>query len=62
MLLWQKEIKQLQEELKQLKIKLTHPHIAKSQEDDYDIKSKIIDKQNQIIDIYIRETDKLAGQ
>ena len=49
MLLWQKEIKQLQEELKQLKIKLTHPHIAKSQEDDYDIKSKIIDKQNQII-------------
>jgi len=56
---WQDEVKALEDELKQLDIKLDHPHNTKSAEADYDIKSKIIDLQNQIIEIYIRETNNL---
>ena len=60
---WQKEIKALEEDLEQLKIKLTHAHFTHSNEHDYDIKSKIIEKQNQLIEILIRENQKhLKGQ
>lgn len=59
MLPWQNEVKQLQEQLKQLQIKLEHPHLTKSAEGDMALKSQVIDLQNKIIEIYIRETDKL---
>lgn len=62
MLPWQNEVKQLQEELKQLQIKLEHPHLTKSAEDDMALKSKVIELQNKIIGIYIRETDKLLSK
>lgn len=62
MLPWQNEVKQLQEQLKQLQIKLEHPHLTKSAEDDMDLKSKVIELQNRIIEIYIRETDKLINK
>jgi hypothetical protein len=62
MISWQEEIKKLEEEIKELEIKLYHPHLIKSTEEDYDIKSKIIKKQTRIIAIYVQETEKLVKQ
>ena len=52
----QQQIKQLETEIKILKKQLLKSHFVKNAEQDYDIKSHIIDKQNQIIELYIRQT------
>lgn len=52
----QQQIKQLNTEIKNLKKQLLKPHFVKNDEQDYDIKSHIIDKQNQIIELYIKQT------
>jgi hypothetical protein len=49
----QQKIKQLETEIKILKKQLLKSHFVKNAEQDYDIKSHIIDKQNQIIELYI---------
>lgn len=55
---WRQQIKQIEKEIKPLKDQLLTPHFTKSAEHDYDIKSQIIDKQNQIIEILIKQTNK----
>jgi hypothetical protein len=51
------KIKQLEEEIETLREELKKLHFAKSSEQDYDIKSKIIDKQNEMIEMLIKERD-----
>lgn len=49
------QIKQLEEEIKQLKLELkSKKHLTLSSESDYDIKSHIIDKQNEMIELLIK--------
>jgi hypothetical protein len=62
MLAWQKKIRKLEEEIKELELKLHHPHLIKSAEEDYDIKSQIIKRQNEIISIYVVETQRLMRE
>jgi hypothetical protein len=45
------KINELQEEINGLKEELKKPHLTKNSEQDYAIKSKIIDKQNEIIEL-----------
>lgn len=59
MLDWQKEIRQIEDDIKKLELKLKHPHLFKLEEDDFDIKSEIIRKQTEIITIYIMESKRL---
>ncbi|HTA26467.1 MAG TPA: hypothetical protein VK809_01670 [Bacteroidia bacterium] len=47
------KIKQIQEEIAVLKEKMKKPHLTKDAEQDYDIKSLIIDKQAEIIELLI---------
>lgn len=54
----QQQIKQIEEEVKTLKKELQKPHFAKSTEQDYDIKSHIIEKQNQMIELLIELSQK----
>jgi hypothetical protein len=54
------KIQDIEEELNQLKIKLAEYHLIKSSEQDYDLKSQIIDKQNQIIELLIEQSKKNA--
>lgn len=54
----EKEVKEIEEELEQLRIKLTHAHFTHSNEQDYDIKSQIIKRQNRLIEILVRENKK----
>ncbi len=54
----QQQIKQIEGEIKKLKKQLLKPHFAKNAEQDYDIKSHIIDKQNEIIEMYITLSKK----
>lgn len=50
------KIKQLEKEIKDLKDALsTKPHLIKDAEGDYDIKSHIIDKQNEMIELLIKK-------
>ncbi len=56
----QQQIKQIEREIVKLKKQLLKPHLTKSDEQDYDIKSYIIDKQNKIIDLYIKQTKQIA--
>lgn len=51
------EIKKLEEEISELREELKKLHFAKSAEQDYDIKSKIINKQNEMIELLIKERD-----
>jgi phosphoribosylaminoimidazole carboxylase (NCAIR synthetase) len=44
-------IRQIEEEIKTLKESLKKPHLIKDAEGDYDIKSQIIDKQNEMIEL-----------
>lgn len=52
----QQQIKLIEGEIKKLKKQLLKPHFMKDAEQDYDIKSHIIDKQNEIIELYIKQT------
>ncbi len=45
------KIKQIQEDIAVLKEELKKPHLTKDAEQDYDIKSLIIDKQAEIIEL-----------
>ena len=56
----QQQIKQIQEEIKSLKLELLKPHFTKSAEQDYDIKSEIIEKQNQMIELLVKLSDENA--
>ena len=53
---WQLLIREKEEEIKSLKKQMEKPHFIKSSEQDYDIKSHIIDKQNEIIELFIKRT------
>lgn len=55
------QIKLLEEEIKDLRNQLKTPHLTKSNEQDYDIKSHIIDKQNEMIELLMQQTEKKAG-
>jgi len=49
------QIKLLEEELKQLRLELqSKNHLTSSSEADYDIKSHIINKQNELIELLIK--------
>lgn len=48
------QIRQLEEEIKELRMQLKKPHLTKSSEQDYDIKSHIIDKQNEMIELLMK--------
>jgi|GEM_PF-3462314 len=50
----QQQIKQIEGEIIKLKKQLLKPHLTRSAEQDYNIKSQIIDKQNEIIELYIK--------
>jgi hypothetical protein len=52
------KIKQIEEEIKELKEKLKKPHLTHSNEQDYDIKSHIIDKQNEMIELLMQQSKK----
>ena len=56
------KIKQLEEEIKDLKVQLKKPHLIKSNEHDYDIKSHIIDKQNEMIELLMLQAAKRANR
>jgi hypothetical protein len=58
---FQDDIKELEDEIEQLKIKLTRAHFVRSNEQDYDIKSKIIEKQNKLIEILIKENENFLN-
>ncbi|HTB31515.1 MAG TPA: hypothetical protein VK808_05790 [Bacteroidia bacterium] len=45
------KIKVLNEDINKLKEELKYPHLTKDAEQDYDIKSRIIDKQAAIIEL-----------
>ncbi len=47
------KIKEIQQEIAVLKEELKKPHLTKDAEQDYDIKSLIIDKQAEIIELLI---------
>jgi len=51
-------IKQLQQEIKELKESLSKPHLTKNSEQDYTIKSQIIDKQNEMIELLYNLVNK----
>ena len=51
------KIAQLEKDIAGLKTEMNKVHFAKSQEQDYDIKSRIIDKQNQMIALLIKQRD-----
>lgn len=49
------QIKQLEEEIQQLKLELkAKNHLTASSEQDFDLKSHIINKQNEIIELLIK--------
>lgn len=49
------QIKQLEEEIQQLKLELkAKNHLTSSSEQDFDLKSHIINKQNEIIELLIK--------
>ncbi len=50
-------MKQLERDIEGLKKEMLKPHLAKSEEQDYEIKSRIIDKQNQMIELLIKQRD-----
>ena len=51
------QIKQLEEEIHQLKLELkAKSHLTMSSESDLDIKTHIIDKQNQMIELLIKQS------
>jgi hypothetical protein len=54
----EKEVSEIEEELEQLKMKLKRAHFAHSSEQDYGIKSQIIEKQNRLIGILVQENKK----
>ncbi len=56
----EQQITQIEGEISDLKMKLQEPHLAKSVEQDYDIKSRIIDKQNEMIELLIKLSKKNA--
>ena len=58
----QQKIKQIEEELKDLKHKLEKYHLTKSSEQDYEIKSHIIEKQNELIELLIEHANKTLGK
>ena len=49
------EVQKLEEEIETLREELKRLHFSKSAEQDYDIKSRIIDKQTEMIDLLIKE-------
>jgi hypothetical protein len=51
------QIKQLEEEINELKIHLEKYHFTKSPEQDFDVKTRIIEKQNEMIELLIRERE-----
>lgn len=51
-------MKQLERDIAGLKAELLKPHLAKSQEQDYDIKSRLIDKQTQMIALLLKQRDE----
>lgn len=55
------KIKQIEEEIKELKYQLKKPHLTKDSEQDYDIKSRIIDKQNEMIELLTEQANKGKG-
>ena len=50
-----RQIKQISEEIETLKLQLLKPHFTKSAEQDYDIKSQIIEKQNRMIELLMEQ-------
>lgn len=55
----EQQLKQIEKDIKVLKAQLLKPHLlAKSPEQDLDIKSKIIDKQNEMIELLIKQSKK----
>jgi hypothetical protein len=51
-------IKQLEEEIDELKIHLQKYHLIETPEQDFDIKSLIINKQNEMIELLIKQRDE----
>jgi len=54
------KIKQIEAEIAALKENLKKPHLTKDSEGDYDIKSQIIDKQNEMIELLTEQANKAA--
>lgn len=59
---WEEEVKRIEAEIRELEMKFDHPHFMNSPENDYDIKSKIIEKQNEIIALYLKASQKLLRE
>jgi hypothetical protein len=55
-------IKQLESEINELKDSLKKPHLTKDLEGDYEIKSRIIDKQNEMIKLLTEQANKVNRQ
>ena len=51
-------IKELEEDINALKEELKKPHFTKSSEQDMDIKSRIIDTQNEMIELLLKQRDE----
>jgi hypothetical protein len=51
------QMQQLEEEIKELKEQLKKYHLTASSEHDYDVKSHIIDKQNEMIELLIKQSE-----
>lgn len=56
------QIKQMEEEIRVLKEELKKPHLTRDAEQDYDIKSRIIDKQNEMIELLLKQRDEKLSQ
>jgi hypothetical protein len=52
----EQQLKNFDNEINELRALLPEQHLTKSDEHDYDIKSQIIQKQNQMIELLINKT------
>lgn len=50
-------MKQLERDIAGLKAEMSKPHLTKDAEQDYEIKSRIIDKQSQMIALLLKQRD-----
>ena len=52
------QIQQMEEDIKTLKEELKKPHLIRDAEQNYGIQSRIIDKQNEMIELLIKQREE----